>query len=246
MFGRAVLSSCFALDQLPQAAARHDDVSMPRFLAAASGLLAVVLYGVAVVLGGYRWTAYSHLAQPVSDLIATGAPTKPLLDPMFAVYNLLTGWFGWGLLRASREGRVRAASAAAGAAGAALLMLESLAGLLTLLFPEGEGGASSAIGPGGTAHIVFAGISSLASLLAIVFAGRWLAQARASRGVWRFSVMAAVAVAATGALTAFAVANHTPWAGLSERLTIGAFLLWQAVVALLSWPLLAAPRNGRA
>jgi hypothetical protein len=46
---------------------------------------------------------YSHLAQPVSDSIAAGAPNKALLDSMFGIYNLLTFAFGFSLLRRVRE-----------------------------------------------------------------------------------------------------------------------------------------------
>jgi len=45
------------------------------------GILAPVVYVITVILGGFLWPGYSHVSQPVSDLIATGAPNKSLLDP---------------------------------------------------------------------------------------------------------------------------------------------------------------------
>jgi hypothetical protein len=54
------------------------------------GILAPIVYAVAVVLGGIVRPGYSHISQFISELIAAGAPNKSLLDPPFALYNLLT------------------------------------------------------------------------------------------------------------------------------------------------------------
>ena len=52
------------------------------------GLLAPVVYAATVILGGSLRPDYSHMAQPVSDLIASGTPNKALLDALFGIYNL--------------------------------------------------------------------------------------------------------------------------------------------------------------
>jgi hypothetical protein len=57
-------------------------------------MLAPVVYVVTLILGGLLRPGYSHISQAVSDLIASGAPNKSLLDPLFAIYNLLTVAFG--------------------------------------------------------------------------------------------------------------------------------------------------------
>ena len=54
-----------------------------------SGILAPIAYVGAVVVGGLLRPGYSHIAQYVSELIEAGAPNKALLDPLFALYNVL-------------------------------------------------------------------------------------------------------------------------------------------------------------
>jgi hypothetical protein len=199
------------------------------------GLLAVFIYCAAVVLGGLLWPTYSHTLQPVSDLIATGSPVKSLLDPLFLLYNVLTATFAWGLRGMVRR-TVQSARAWPGLAGAWALLVEAVAGVMTLAFPEGQGGAHSQIGPQGFAHILFAGISSVCTLLAIPLLGHWLAVQSAKVWFRRFSIGAAVAVALTGVATAVAIGNRLPWGGLAERLTIGCFLVWLATAAALIRP----------
>jgi hypothetical protein len=194
-----------------------------------AGLLAVAVYVFAVALGGYLWPAYSHLAQPVSDLIASGAPPKEHLDPLFALYNVLTGVFGLGVALTAQQPSEK--HSRIGVIGGWTLVVEAVAGLVTLAFPESEGGANASIGATGVAHIVFAGISSITSLLAIVLIGRWLSRTTRSTRLWQFSVLSAVVVVATGIVAGVSVANRYSFAGLAERLTIGAFLLWQVAAA---------------
>ncbi len=203
---------------------------MRHALLRSGGVGAAVVYGLAVGWGGLLWPGYSHLAQPVSDLIAIGAPSKAALDPLFAFYNLLTAGFGWGLLRvfraeppgpATRHGRL----------GAMLLMAEALAGLLTQAFPEGPGGAGARVDLGGALHIVCAATSSITSILAALLLGHALAVQGERPWFWRYSVLSAVVIVATGAVAGLAVANGWALAGLAERLTIGSFLAWLMVSA---------------
>lgn len=199
------------------------------------GLAAVLAYCTAVSLGGILWPSYSHMAQPVSDLIAIGSPVKHLLDPLFFAYNLLTAAFAWGLIGIARQDG-QTARCWPGIAGALALLVEAVAGVLTLAFPEGQGGARSQIGLDGLAHIVFAGTSSICTLAAIPLLGRWLSTLSSRMWFRRFSNGAAAAVAVTGIATAVAIGKRLPWGGLAERLTIGCFLLWLAVAAALLWP----------
>jgi Protein of unknown function (DUF998) len=66
------------------------------------GMLAPVVYVGAVIMGGVLRPGYSHISQFVSELIEAGAPNKSLLDPLFALYNLLTIAFGIGLFTSVR------------------------------------------------------------------------------------------------------------------------------------------------
>src|SRR5215211_3649359 len=63
------------------------------------GILAPIVYVLTVLLGGVIRPGYSHVSQAVSDLIATNAPNKSLLDPLFALYNLLVIAFALSLFQ---------------------------------------------------------------------------------------------------------------------------------------------------
>ena len=83
----------------------------------------------------------------------------------------------------------------------------------------------------GTIHIVLAAVASLLIILALVAAGRAF---RGDPGWARLagvSTLTAVVMVLTGAVAAVATAADRPYMGLAERLPIGTFLVWLAVVA---------------
>jgi hypothetical membrane protein len=194
------------------------------------GILAPLVYVFSVVLGGAMRPGYSHAGQAVSDLIASGAPNKALLDPLFAIYNLLTIAFAFGLVqRVNENGQGEAKTA--GRMGALLLATEGVFGILTLFFPEGAKGMSGAITGTGLMHIIFAGLSSVATMLAMVLLGFWFANSKRWRRLGPYSFISVAVVFLSGGLAAISVANRWPFAGLAERITIGGFLLWLFVIA---------------
>jgi hypothetical protein len=198
------------------------------------GVLAPVVYVVTVILGGILRPGYSHVAQAVSDLVASGAPNKALLDLLFAVYNLLTIAFGAGLfqnVRSEHQDRGKVA----GALGALFLAAEGIFGFVTLFFPEDPGGLSGTISSTGTLHIVFAGLSSLTSMLTILFMGFWFRNIPRLRGYGLYSIISVIAVFLSGGLAAVSVASHSPVGGLIERVTIGGFIQWLFVIALMMY-----------
>ncbi len=54
------------------------------------GMLAPVVYVGAVIVRGVKRPGYSHRSHFVCDLLEAGAPNKSSLNPLFALYNLLT------------------------------------------------------------------------------------------------------------------------------------------------------------
>jgi hypothetical protein len=60
------------------------------------GVLSSLLYVATDVLAPMRWEAYSSTSQTVSELIAIGAPTRPLVLPLMITYSVLVFAFGWG------------------------------------------------------------------------------------------------------------------------------------------------------
>jgi len=195
------------------------------------GVLAPVVYVVAVILGGVFRPGYSHISQAVSELIAAGAPNTSLLDPLFIMYNLLTIACGIGLfhrVRTDTQNRRKGV----GTLGALLLVAEGLFGFITVFFPQDPGGLPPTTSTG-TMHIVLAGLSSVTTMLTMLLMGFWFRSSPRLRGYGRYSFISVGGVFLSGGLAAASVANNSPVGGLVERITIGGFLQWLFVIALM-------------
>jgi hypothetical membrane protein len=196
-----------------------------------AGVLAVAIYLVAVVLGGMIRPGYNHGSQFISELIAAGAPNKAILNPLFILYNLLTGLFGLGLFSYVSLQSQTAARLNIGSIGALALIAEAVFGLLTVFFPQDMRGTPPMTFTG-TIHIVLAGLSSLTSMITILLPGLWFRGIPGMGAYFLYSLITVIVVFISGGLTAAAGANNSPFVGLLERITIGAFLQWILVVAL--------------
>ena len=200
---------------------RQEGVTVQRFLLA-SGALSSLLYLVTDVLGGLRYKGYSFTSQAVSELMARGAPSEPLVDPLFQLYNVFVVAFGAGILRDTGSNR------ALRVVGALLLVYGLLGFTGPLFFEMNQRGTAS---DGDLPHIVLTAVLILLLLLAIgagasAFGRRFRA----------YSLVTLLAVIGFGALTApfaakIAAGEPTPGFGLIERACIYSFLLWIAVTS---------------
>jgi hypothetical protein len=66
------------------------------------GVIAPVIFVFMTILGGAIRPGYSHISEPVSELLSPGAPNKLLLDTLHTVYALLLALFGIGMLQLVR------------------------------------------------------------------------------------------------------------------------------------------------
>ena len=189
-----------------------------------AGVASAVLYASMLAFVPLAWDGYSSAAQTVSELSAIEAPSRQVWVPLGLVWTLLYTAFGWGVWRAagpSRSLRV---------VGGTIIV----AGVVGLFWPPmhqrevlAAGGATLT----DTLHIVWTIVNGVLTLLAIGFG------AAALGGRFRiYSVATMVVMVAAGALTSVDAprvdANlPTPWIGVWERINIGAWLLWVAMVA---------------
>jgi hypothetical membrane protein len=188
------------------------------------GILSSLLYVATDMVGGLRYEGYSFTSQAISELMATGAPSEPFVDPLFITYGVLALAFAVGVFREG-AGQSRALRIAG-----ALLIGYALAGFTgpTLFEMHPRGSAS----PGGdTPHIILTGVLVLLTLLAIVFAA--FALGKRFR-MYSFATLAVLIV--FGALTApfgarLAAGQPTPGFGILERINIYSSQLWIAVLA---------------
>jgi hypothetical protein len=209
---------------------------MRRKVLLACGIMSSLLYVGANVVGARRWSSYSLRSQTVSELSAIGAPSRPVVIPLLTGHGALLIPFGFGVREAAgRKHGLRATGV--------LLVVLGASDLPAPLFPmhqrealaRGEGSRTD------TMHIIVTSVNSVLILLAIGFGSTAF-----GRRFRVYSVGTILVLLATGGLTASQASRleanlPTPWAGVSERITIGGYLLWQAVLAMM----LSAPRpNG--
>lgn len=188
-----------------------------------AGPLAALTYLAVVILGGAIRPGYSHISNFVSELISAKAPNKKLLNPFFLVFNILTGIFGIGLILAAHGSKLAIW-------GGAIIVVEAVFGFATVFFSQDERDDKTTLT--GTMHIILAGGSSLTTMAAMLLAGLWLKQIPGMTGWSLFTFISLGIVFVSGGLTAAMTPKNHPLVGLLERITIGGFLQWMAVIAI--------------
>ena len=190
------------------------------------GILSSMLYVAMIVFITMQWGGYSSASQTISELSAIGAPTRSLWVLPAAFYTVLVTAFGWGVWKSA--GRIRALRIVGG--------LIVAYGALGLVWPFAPMHLREELAAGGgtlsdTMHLVLASVTVVLMLLAMMFGA-------AALGKWfrLYSIASLVILAAFGALTfldapRIAANLPTPWIGVWERINLGVFLLWVAVLA---------------
>jgi hypothetical membrane protein len=206
----------------PGAAAAAPDGRAARRLLVC-GALSSATYIAMDVITSVRYSGYRYRSQVVSELNATGAPTRRLFVRLSAVYNALLAAFALGVW-ASGAGRRRA-----GRIAAASLLASAVSGVATpLFFPMDRRGDAAT--RRGRMHPPMTALGSAFILLSMGSA----ASLRGA-GFRRYTVATMAVLVAAGAATGLYVpridANRpTPGVGIVERVNIYAYLLWVAVL----------------
>ncbi len=192
------------------------------------GILSSLLYIVTDILAAMKWEGYSCASQTISELMAIGAPTRPLLVALFSVYNLLVIAFGMGVLgSADRKRALRFTGA--------MLFVYGAVGQVGLLFtPMHLRGAR--VSATDTMHIIITMMLVLLLVLSIGFGA-------AARGHWfrLYSIGTILTFLIFGALAGLQVPRiaaqlPTPWLGVMERVSAYSSLLWVVVLAIVLLP----------
>jgi hypothetical protein len=200
---------------------------MARKVLLGCGILSSLLYVAANALGSRRWNEYSLTAHTVSELSAVGAPSRPVVIPVLTAHGALVIPFGVGVWKSAGRSRGLRVTGA-------LLVGLGASDLPAPLFPmhRREALARGERSRTDTMRIIVTSVNSVLILLAIGFGST----AFGTR-FRLYSIGTIVVLAVTGGLTATQAprvgANlPTPWAGTTERISIGGYLLWQIVLAI--------------
>jgi hypothetical protein len=186
------------------------------------GIAAPILYAAIVIWGANRVPGYSHLGDPISSLVESGRIGRDAVQRLFGIYNLLEMAFALTGLALVRRPRIW--SLAFGS-----LLLTAVLGLLMWPFAMDPMGTPAT--PAGVIHMVLAGISSLATMAAMLFTALAWGTTRIGRAPAALSAATLAIVCFSGLLAAAAAAGGWPLLGLFERITIGSFMVWQLAMA---------------
>lgn len=190
------------------------------------GMSAAIIYIGTVILGGLLRPGYSHISMAISELVADGAPNRPLLSSLFLLYNALLTVFGIGLFLKVNSQPGRKIS---GYVGSIALILVGMAGILMeLVFAQEPGGTATTFA--GTMHFVMAGVASLGTMIAVLGIGLWFRNIPEMKHYVVYSIISVAIIFVSGGLTGAAMANHSSLFGLIERITILTFTLWIFIV----------------
>ncbi len=191
------------------------------------GIVSSLLYVAMNVFVAMQWESYSSASQTVSELSATGAPTRSLWVLLASFYTAFVMAFGWGVRTSG--GRSRALRTVGG------LILAY--GALGLLWPFVPMHLREVLAAGGgtlsdTLHIVLGAVTVVLMLLAIGFGAVAL-----GKRFRLYSLASLVLLIFFGVLTfldapGLSANLPTPWIGVWERINIGVFLLWVVVLAI--------------
>ncbi|WP_164201871.1 DUF998 domain-containing protein [[Micrococcus luteus] ATCC 49442] len=196
---------------------QHGDAIRKALLAA--GLLSSLLYVVATdVVAASRWDGYRRAEQMVSELFAVGSPGREVLLPFTWLYTVLFTAFGvgvWISVRGNRALRI----------GGGLLTAYGLWNVMGGLYPLTLGDEASI-----PMHIVATNVQLALMVAAMCF----VAAGFHGRMRW-YSIASLAASAVLGVVAFMAAPGPNLVLGISERISIGTFLLWVAILAVVLW-----------
>ena len=186
------------------------------------GILAPIVYVIALTVGNILDPLYSQVGKTVSELIQRGAPNRDLLNGIFIVYNILLIPFAVGMFYGLRKGWARKVIFVA-------FVINGVLGVAwTLFFPLDVGGKSESLT--GQLHLIVGAL-----VVPLIFALE-LSFWRGSRKDSRWQEYAKFSLAIFAVTLFFGIATiafvNSDFRGLLERITTGSFLLWVEVLAI--------------
>jgi hypothetical protein len=196
----------------------------------ACGIASSVIYLSRDLAALLAYPGYDFGAQTISELSAIGVPSRSIDIALGMTYSALIIAFGSGIWLSA--GKTRALRVTGG-----LLVAAAVYGAFWP--PMHVRGAGTTLTD--TMHIAWTAAWLLLTLTAMGFACAALGKR------FLYYTLATIAIVLVfGALTGIQSPRipenlPTPWAGITERINIGAFLLWVVVLATALWPRHARP-----
>ena len=190
-----------------------------------SGMLAIIIYALHVVIGGIKWKGYSHLQQPISDLTATGAPNRTLMLSLTNIYGLLALLFAvsFTILKSKEHNSLVLW-------GGVTFIVLHLVSVLYPLFPQDLPGTETTFR--GKMHLVITALIVPFTISTPFLIGFGFLSEPHWQAFGLYSIITGILILIFGGTTAIFYAKKIPYFGLVERLNIGALQVWTFVFSL--------------
>ena len=202
----------------------------------ASGIGASLVYVAANVFAALVYDGYSTVNQAVSELSAIDAPSRPLMVTFLILFGVLSLAFSAGVVWSAGQNRPLRIT------GWALVVVGSI-NMLAPLFPMHMRGAEGTWTD--TAHIIVTAANVLPFFVAMGFSAWAFGKRFRLYTLTTLATVIVFGIVAGSQGGAIGANEPTPWHGIYERISIGGYLLWMAVLAvvLLRIPNRAAKKN---
>ena len=195
-----------------------------RTILLSTGMLAVVIYLLHILIGGILWRTYNHLQQPISDLTATGAPNRFLLLLFTNIYGGLALIFAVSFTFFVRKERHKLVFF-----GGISFIILHLVSISYSFFPQDLPGAELSFA--GMMHLVVTILIVPFTILTPLLIGFGLKKEEAWKTLGNFSLICGFLIIVFGGLTGFFFAKGLPYFGLVERINIGTLQIWTFVMS---------------
>jgi hypothetical protein len=188
------------------------------------GFASALFYAAMNIICIMQYNGYNAASQTVSELSAIDAPTRPLWLSLSIIYSLLSIAFGFGVwLEGRRNKKLRIAGI--------FLIVYIVIGMFWPPMHQREVLAAGGGTISDTMHIVFTAVTVPLMILSIAFAASALGRLFGIYSITTILVMLIFGVM-TGLDSPAMEANlQTPWMGIFERISIGAYYVWQLVLS---------------
>jgi hypothetical protein len=189
-----------------------------------SGMLAVLIYLLHVLLGGFLWKDYNHLHQPISDLTASGSPNREFLMLFTGIYGVLALIFA--LSFTFIESRKYHQLVFWGGFSFVLMHVISIS---YGFFPQDLPGTEATFT--GKMHLVVTALIVPFTILSPLLIGFGFRKSKGKRALGNFSLVCGVLIFIFGGLSGLFFVNQLPYFGLMERLNIGTLQAWTFILS---------------
>ena len=195
-----------------------------RTILLSTGMLAVIIYLLHILIGGYLWKTYSHLQQPISDLTATGAPNRFLLLMFTNIYGGLALIFAISFTFFERKERHKLVFW-----GGISFIILHVVSISYSFFPQDLPGAETSFA--GMMHLAVTVLIVPFTILTPLLIGFGLKKEKAWKTLGNFSLICGVLIIIFGGMSGFFFAKGLPYFGLVERINIGTLQIWTFVMS---------------